>query len=126
MNLQKQTLLILFFAFLLSGCVRTQAINPRVSVINRYLALSISISKVSSMINSGGFLEVQVTGMNQTEFYKKLAYKIEWLDQNGFVIPTILSSWTEFPAFENAEFRFKAIAPRTTATDFKILIDKRD
>jgi hypothetical protein len=78
------------------------------------------------MINSGGLLVIQVTGVNQTTSYKKLEYKIEWIDQNGFVIPTILSRWTEFPAFENTGFRFKAVAPKTTATDFRILIRKGD
>lgn len=125
MSLQKQTILISLAVFLLSSCVVTRHIDPRVSIINKHLASGVSISKVSSVRNDSDFLEVQVTGVNQTAFYKKLEYRIEWLDQNGLVIPTILSRWTEFPAFENTEFRFKAIAPKVTATDFRILIRKR-
>lgn len=128
MSLQKQTILILLAVFLLPSCVvtRSQYIDPRVSVINKRLAAGISISKVSSVRNDSGFLEIQVAGINQTAFYKQLEYRIEWLGQNGLVIPTILSHWTEFPAFENTEFRFRVIAPKTMATDFRILIRKRD
>lgn len=124
MNLQKVEILILLSVFLIAGCVTARPVDPRVKVIDNYLASDISISNVLSATNSGRLLEVQVTGVNKTALYKKLEYKIEWLDQNGFVISTILSRWTEFPAFENAEFRFKAVAPKTTATDFRILIRK--
>lgn len=126
MNLQKLKILLLLSVFLLTGCATTRAIDPRVTIINHLLASDITISNVLSVVNSGGFLEIQVTGMNQTVSYKKLAYRIDWIGQNGLVIPTILSGWTEFSAFENTEFRFKAVAPKTTATDFEILIRKED
>lgn len=126
MKLQKLNILILLSVFLLTSCVTARPVDPRVIIIDNFLASDISISNVSSMINSGGLLVIQVTGVNQTTSYKKLEYKIEWIDQNGFVIPTILSRWTEFPAFENTGFRFKAVAPKTTATDFRILIRKGD
>ena len=126
MNQQKLSILILLSVFLLTSCVTARPVDSRVTIIDNFLVSDISISNVSSLINSGGFLEIQVSGINQTASYKKLDYKIEWIDQNGFVIPTILSRWTEFPAFENTEFRFKAVAPKTTATDFRILIKKGD
>ena len=126
MNLQKKIILILLSLFLLFGCVTARPIDPRVTIIDSFLGSDISISNVSSVFNSGDLLEIQVIGVNQTAYYKKLQYKIEWLDQNGFAIPTILSRWTEFPAFENTEFRFKAVAPKPTATDFRILIRKGD
>lgn len=127
MNLQKQTVLIFFLSlFFLSGCVTVRPVDPRVRIIDNFLASDISITQVSSVRDKGGLLEIQVTGVNNTSYYKKLQYRIEWLDQNGLVIPTILSRWTGFPAFENTEFRFKAVAPKPTATDFRILIRKGD
>jgi len=115
---------ILISYLILTGCAGVQTVDPRVSIIDNFLAADISINKVLSRINSSGFMEIQINGVNKTLFYKKLEYKIEWFDQNGFLIHTILSQWTEFPVFENAEFSFKAVAPKTTATDFKILIRK--
>ncbi len=123
---QKLRTLMLISAFLLTSCATVGPIDPRVTIIDNFLASDISINTVSSVVNNGGFLVIQVNGVNKTSFYKKLEYKIEWLDQNEFVIPTILSRWTGFPAFENTEFKFKAVAPKTTATDFRILIRKGD
>ena len=125
MSLHKQTILILLTVFLLSSCVTVRPVDPRITIIDSFLGSEISINNVLSVINDGDFLEIQVTGRNQTAFYKKLEYKIEWLDKNGFTISTIMSRWTEFSAFENTEFRFKAVAPQTTATDFRILIRTR-
>ena len=121
---QKLRILMLISVFILTSCATVRPIDPKVTIIDNSLASDISINSVSSVVNNGGFLVIQVNGVNKTSFYKKLEYKIEWLDQHGFVIPTILSRWTEFPAFKNTEFRFKAVAPKTTATDFRILIRK--
>jgi len=109
---------------LLTGCVTTRPVDPRITIIDTFLTTDITITDVSSIVNNGGLIEIQVTGTNQTSFYKKFEYKINWLDQNGLIIPTILSRWTMFPAYEKSEFRFKAVAPKTTATDFRILIRK--
>jgi uncharacterized protein YcfL len=104
--------------------VTTKPVSQRITIIDNFLATDISVTDVSSAINSSGFMEVQVTGINKTDFYKQLEYKIEWLDLNGLKISTIMSRWTRFPAHENSEFRFKAVAPKTTATDYRILIRK--
>ena len=126
MILQKLRILVLISVFMLTSCATARPIDPRVTIVDNFLASDISINNVSSMVNNGGFLEIQVNGLNKTSFYKKLEYKIEWLDKSGFTISTIMSRWTEFPAFENTEFKFKAVAPKTTATDFRILIRKGD
>jgi len=124
MNLSKSVKLIVFSMFLLTNCATVRRIDPRIAIIDRFLTTDITITDVSSIVNNGGLVEIQVTGANQTSFYKKLEYKINWLDQNGLIIPTILSRWTRFPAYEKSEFRFKAVAPKTTATNFRILIRK--
>lgn len=117
--------LILCFMFVPIGCATVKPImDPRVTIIDHSLSGDLSIINVSSVVNKGGLMEVQVTGINKTSFYRKPEYKIEWLDQNGFKISTILSRWTEFPAYKKSAFRFKAIAPKPTATDFRILIRK--
>ena len=107
---------------MLTSCATARYIEPRITIIDNLLASEISINNVSAVVNNGGFLVIQVNGVNKTSFYKKLEYKIKWLDQNGFIIQSILSRWTRFPAFENTEFKFKAVAPKPTVTDFRILI----
>jgi uncharacterized protein YcfL len=124
MNWKTYLTLALCSVWILSGCATTQPVDPRVKIIDEFVSQSITITEISSRKNQGGLLEVQVTGFNRSSSYKKLEYRIEWLDSNGFKIKTILSRWTHIPAFEKSEFRFKAVAPKPSASDFRILIRK--
>jgi len=119
-----KTYTVLFFsAWFLFGCAtKTQPIDPSVKIIDEFISPSVSITEVSSRIDQSGLLKVQVTGFNRSSSYKKLEYRIEWLDEHGFIIKSILSRWTQIPAFEKSEFRFNAVAPKTSASDFRILI----
>lgn len=124
MILQKLRVMMLMSLLILTSCSTVQPVDPRITIVDTSLIYDISISTVLSTINNSGFMVIQVNGVNKSSFYKKLEYKIEWLDQNGFLIQTILSRWTTFSTFENAKFKFKAVAPKSTATDFRILIRK--
>jgi len=124
MNWKSYMILFLCSVWIISGCATTRPVDPRVKIIDDFLSPNISITEVSSRINEGEFLEVQVTGFNRASVYKKLEYRIEWLDRSGFKIKTILSGWTHIPAYKNSEFRFKAVAPKPSASDFRILIRK--
>lgn len=105
-----------------TNCAVTKAVDQRITVIDNFLATKITITNVIVVDNKSDFMEIQVTGINKTQFYKQLEYKIDWLYQNGLKIPTIMSRWTKFPVYKNSEFSFKAIAPKVTATDFRIII----
>lgn len=115
---------LIFMALGLPGCGSRHFIDPRVAIIDDQLLPGLTITDVKATPHYGGFMEVQVTGKNRTSVYKKLEYRIDWLDHNEMIIPSVMSGWKQFPCFENAEFRFKAIAPTTTATDFRIIIRK--
>jgi len=103
-----------------------QHADSKATIIDSFLAYEISITRVKTLTNKGELMEVQLTGVNNTSSYKKLEYKIEWLDKNGFLIETVMSRWTAFPAYGNSEFGFRAIAPATAATDFRIKIREED
>ena len=98
----------------------------KATIIDSFLDNEISITQVKNLINTGGLMEVQLTGVNNTSSYKKLEYRIEWFDKNGFLIDTIMSRWTEFPAYGNSEFGFRAVAPKAAAADFRIRIREED
>lgn len=109
------------------GCASAPHVrHPRISIIDDSLLSDITIKYITSVKNESGLLEVRLAGLNNTSSYKKLEYKINWLDRAGFKIPTILSRWTAFSAFESAEFSFSTVAPNKSATDFRILIRKAD
>lgn len=100
--------------------------DSKATIIDSFLAYEISITGVKTLINKGGLTEVQLTGVNNTSSYKRLEYRIEWFDNNGFLIDTVMSRWTDFPAFGNSEFGFRAVGPTTAATDFRIKIREED
>lgn len=105
-----------------SGDETVKHADSKATIIDSLLECEISITGVKTLINKGGLMEVQLTGVNNTSSYKKLEYRIEWLDKNGFFIKTVMSRWTDFPAYGNSEFGFRAVAPTTAATDFRIKI----
>ncbi len=117
------TICIILF---LTGCTSMNSIDPRVTIIDDPFFSDLTITEVKITPHYGDFMEVQVTGRNDTSTYNKLEYKIEWLDNNEMLIPSVMSGWTKFPGFENSEFRFKAVAPTMSATDFRIKIRREN
>ena len=118
----KKTLCCLLLACLigLSGCL-----DKRVKL-NDNVDSDLDIEKVTTKRNHEGLLEVHISGDNDASEYFKSEYRIVWLDPDGFPIETLLSKWTPFPVFEDAEFHITAVAPHPRATDFRIVIRKKE
>ncbi len=112
--------LILCLGFMLSGCG-----DKRVTLSDN-VASDIDIGKVTTHRNAAGFMEVVIVGENDKGKYFKSEYRIIWLDDRGAQLETILSKWTPFPVHEETEFRITAVAPHPRATDFRIVIRKKE
>jgi uncharacterized protein YcfL len=80
----------------------------------------IEIRKATLIRNDAGFLEVYVEGYNRAHGTKRFRYKVDWLDENGFVIETKTSVWMPMSATGKTPFSFKVVAPRTEAVDFRM------
>lgn len=106
---------LLFFA----GCA-TRYIDPRVSFVDQNLSYDIDVLQVSTRVNNGGMLEMQLTGFNKTSLDKNIEYRIEWLDQNGFAIKTISTKWTRYFINKKSEFRISQVGPTENTDDFRI------
>ena len=116
---------ITFFLYILifcTSCANTQPKNNIVQITDRCLTDSISISDIKGKKQSDGFMKTQITGRNTTNDYQKLEYKIVWIDNNGFIIQSILSNWRDVSADANQEFYITNISPNTKADDFKFYI----
>jgi uncharacterized protein YcfL len=103
----------------LSGCA-TRYVDSRVSFVDQNLSYDIDIKQVSSAVNKGGLLEIQLTGFNKKSFDKNIEYRIEWLDKNGFAIKTISTKWTRYFINKKSEFRIGQVGPNESASDFRI------
>lgn len=114
--------IITALVILLSGCASKSYVKFVDNSIDRY----IEIQDVKTRKVNDGLLEIQIVGENTTKNYMSFRYRVAWEDKDGFEIPSLSSSWREFPAHKNAKFRINVIAPNAKATEYQIYIDKKD
>ncbi len=80
----------------------------------------IEIDRAVTYTNKDGFMELTVDGHNRAFNTIRFEYKVEWLDKSGVLIDTATSKWLQTSAAAKAPFTIKAVAPRTTAVDFRM------
>ena len=84
------------------------------------LGEGIEIKDVKTGQNDAGILVVQVSGYNKAASIKRFDYKVDWLDEKGFVIDSQAGKWLPMSARPKSSFAFSAVAPGKEAADFKI------
>ena len=80
----------------------------------------LEIDRAVTYTNKDGFLQLEIAGHNRAFNPIRFEYKVEWLDKDGIVIDTTTSKWLTWSAAAKAPFAIKAVAPRTTAVDFRM------
>jgi uncharacterized protein YcfL len=70
--------------------------------------------------NQAGFLELNVNGINHSQFTRKFRYRVEWLDKDNLLIQTKTSVWLRMSAMGKSPFSFKVVAPRPDAVNFRM------
>jgi uncharacterized protein YcfL len=53
---------------------------------------------------------------------RNVAYKIDWIDKNGFIVKTILSKWKMATVEENRDFTINGVSPSNQIKDFVIRV----
>jgi hypothetical protein len=94
--------------------------KPVVYAFSWIIGEGVEIDKAVTYVNKDGFLELQIQGHNRAFNTIRFEYKVEWLDKAGMVVDTATSTWLQGSAAAKAPFTIKAIAPRTTAVDFRM------
>jgi uncharacterized protein YcfL len=95
--------------------------RPIGSFINFFLGPGIEITGVTDRRNASNFLEVQITGVNHATKRKIFDYRVEWLDADGMLVDTPMTTWLPQSVMPGTTFSFKAIAPNPKATDFRVI-----
>ena len=113
---------IFFTALLLTGC----ASKSYVKLVDNSIEKYIEVNKVNKRTVNDGLIEIQIIGENKTDTYRSFRYRVTWEDKDGFEIPSLSSTWKDFPAYKNANFRINVIAPSQKATEYQIYIDKKE
>jgi len=121
----KFLLSIALVVFMFSGCnTQPKPTNTIAKVIGGCGDNDIVITDIKGRKKSDGFMQAQILGENSSSSYQKLMYRIVWFDDNGFVIESILSKWTDVPAYANQPFNITTISPSTKAKTFRLYIKK--
>jgi len=94
--------------------------RPIGGVVSFLIGQSIKVENVKEVRTPEGFLQVQVSGRNESAFKKVFDYRTEWMDANGIIIDSIMSKWMTVSVPANSEFSFKAISPSPNAADYRI------
>ena len=114
----------------LSGCVQNQVdLKPRImdshiltenSNLNKWLELE----KVNYFKRKDSLLVVEARFKNLSSSNKNVAYKIDWIDENGFTQKSILSRWIVSEVEGNRSFVINGISPSVKVSDFEIRLQE--
>ena len=135
-----RTLILLYILLIMFvvGCTSDTRVYVRPGVASDSLGNNIVIRPVknafSALIGQGividnattrrnpnsGFLELYVSGHNQSPKTKRFRYRVEWIDKDGLVIETKTSVWLPMSAMGNSPFQIKAVAPRAESVNFRM------
>jgi uncharacterized protein YcfL len=80
----------------------------------------LEIDKAITYVNKDGFMQLEIQGHNRAFNPIRFEYKVDWLDNAGLTIDSATSKWLTWSAAAKAPFTIKAVAPRTTAVDFRM------
>lgn len=108
------------------GCAQNQVdIKPKITdshiiIENQSLDDWLQLEKVNYFKRKDELLVVEVKFKNTSIFNKKVAYKIDWIDENGFTEKSILSRWVVTEVEEGRSFVIRGISPSIKINDFEI------
>lgn len=123
-------LLAIFSALIFSGCnqnkvsVNNQITDPHVLIENESIYNWLQLERVNYFTREDGLMEVEARFRNFSNLNKVLAYKISWMDKNGFVEKTILSKWTITKVEERRGLIIHGIAPSMKIKKFEIRLQE--
>ena len=86
----------------------------------------LSCKEVRMQPTKGGPLEVQVDVENNGFSYRTFAYRFDWVDANGSVIPSMTSQWKSTNVPSGGSTVIRSVAPNESATDFRLQVRRAD
>ncbi len=122
-------IIILIFSFF-TGCTQNQVdLTPRISdphilIENQSLHDWLKLERVNYFKRKDDLLVVEVKFRNLSQSNERLAYKIDWIDENGFTQKSILSRWIISEVEQKRSFIIRGIAPSIKIKDFEIRLQK--
>lgn len=94
--------------------------KPVIHAFSWVIGEGLEIDRAVTYVNKDGFMELEIQGHNRAFNPIRFEYKVEWLDRSGLTIDSTTSTWLTWSAAAKAPFTIKAVAPRTTAVNFRM------
>jgi len=94
--------------------------RPVAYAFSALIGQGIEVRQAVTHINKDGFLELEIAGYNESYDTRRFEYKVEWLDITGLTIDSKTSVWQQTSAAGKSPFAIKAVAPRTSAVNFRM------
>ena len=80
----------------------------------------LEITEAVTRRNDAGFLELYVSGVNNSYNTKRFRYRVEWIDADGLLVGSKATTWHMTSAMGKSPFTFKDVAPRANAVNFRM------
>lgn len=97
-----------------------QMIDDKRVITDATLGKKVSIIGLNEATTAGGFLQVQIEALNRKNSMQEFSYIVEWFDMNGMQVNTPTSVWIPRQIEGKETLTITAVAPTTTAKDFRI------
>ncbi len=119
--------------FLGAGCAsrthkadeqRMAVTNPRVKIEDSAIQKWLRTDFVHTVQRADGLVEFEARFTNMSRYGKKLAYKVEWLDENGFVQKTLMSRWILSEVEGRKNLVIHGISPSAAVKDFFLILQR--
>ncbi|MDR1007269.1 MAG: DUF1425 domain-containing protein [Campylobacteraceae bacterium] len=123
--MRKMFYLLAFLALILTSCADKSprpnaAAYPNIVFENDSIKEWFALQNVVSVVRDDGFIEVEVTGKNISSSKQILTYNVDWYDQNGFTIKSILVK-RKIASIENGKsIIIHVISPSANAQNYKV------
>ena len=102
------------------------AVTAHTRVNDLLTQIFLSCKEVRMQPTKGGPLEVQVDVENNGFSYRTFAYRFDWVDANGSVIPSMTSQWKSTNVPSGGSTVIRSVAPNESATDFRLQVRRAD
>lgn len=116
-------LFCVLLALMLGGCHTALTGDARI-VVDPALNYSIQIAPLVMARSEDHFLIVQANIANTRKDNIPVEYSVQFLDQNGLVIKSVLDGWTTVLLAPKETRSVSVVAPTTAATDCRFLVRK--
>ena len=97
-----------------------QVIADKRVITDSTLNKKVSIVGMNEGMTQGGFLQVQIEVLNRKNSMQTFSYRLEWFDMNGMLVDTPTSVWIPRQIEGQETLTITAVAPTTTAKDFRV------